>query len=490
MNRNDDFETIWTEFLEGRFEKLSQDELDRLLDADEATFNSHISNYQVHRLLKLRAKEEDKLASLAARDFTEKTMRRLTTEYPDSRLYRQTPISADERAESPKFPVKGVLKYRTRSVVLASVVAAVVLILFRVPSWLLDGAGDFARVVQVEGVVRWTDQSGIMRSVSQGQAFDGGTLETQSMDAWVELVCKDGTRLTFSGPSLVTMSDRGQKILHMRYGRFSANVRPQPKQAPMLVYTPAASLRVVGTRFDVDAQEEDTRLVVNQGEVQFKRNIDGQEVGVTAAEEIFASMDRTSVLEPRERRDAERVWTSNLYTDVVRGKWMTKNAKLGRRLKELVRVGQMSETDAIKEYKAKVSLDDSDGSVWALPTALGLLVHLRVDSLDTRVRISPESRLNVCGRFYGEGPIEVGLTVYNVEGGFAGKIYKEIDVDEFQSDDGNFEVSLSVADLVGESKVPDFNGHLELRDCWCSASDFDSKLEINSVELLRGERSP
>ena len=84
----------------------------------------------------------------------------------------------------------------------------------------------------------------------------------------------------------------------------------------------------------------------------------------------------------------------------------------------------------------------------------------------------------------------MGLTVYNAEGGFAGKIYKEIDVDEFQSDDGNFEVSLSVGDLVGESKVPDFNGHLELRDCWCSASDFDSKLEINSVELLRGERAP
>ena len=72
MNRNDDFETIWIEFLEGRFEELSQDELDRLLDADEATFNSQISNYQVHRLLELRAKEEDKLASLAARDFTEK----------------------------------------------------------------------------------------------------------------------------------------------------------------------------------------------------------------------------------------------------------------------------------------------------------------------------------------------------------------------------------------------------------------------------------
>ena len=46
MNRNDDFETIWIEFLEGRFEELSQDELDRLLDADEATFNSQISNYQ------------------------------------------------------------------------------------------------------------------------------------------------------------------------------------------------------------------------------------------------------------------------------------------------------------------------------------------------------------------------------------------------------------------------------------------------------------
>ena len=128
MNRNDDFETIWIELLEGRFEELSQDELDQLLDADEATFNSQISNYQVHRLLELKAKEEDKLASLAARDFTEKTMRRLTEEYPDSRRYRQTPISADETAKPRKFPVKGVLKYRTRSVVLASVVAAVVLI--------------------------------------------------------------------------------------------------------------------------------------------------------------------------------------------------------------------------------------------------------------------------------------------------------------------------------------------------------------------------
>ncbi|MEC7718434.1 MAG: hypothetical protein VYC98_11515, partial [Planctomycetota bacterium] len=180
MNRNDDFETIWIEFSEGSFEELSQDELDRLLDADEATFTTEISNYQVHRLLELRAEEEDKLASLAARDFTEKTMRRLTKEYPDSCRHRQTPISAGERAKPPKFSAKGVLKDRTRSVVLASVVAAVVLILSMVPSWMLDGPGDFARVVQVEGVVRWTDHSGIMRSVSQGQSFDGGTLETQS----------------------------------------------------------------------------------------------------------------------------------------------------------------------------------------------------------------------------------------------------------------------------------------------------------------------
>ena len=490
MNSNDDFERIWIEFSEGRIEELSQDDLHRLLNADDATVNLEISNYQIHRLLELRAEEEEKLTSLAAQEFTEKTMLRLAKESPDSQRTKPTPFSGDDRLEPLEASTRKLSKNRRRPVVWASVVAVAVLILLMLPLWMLDGPGDFARVAHVEGVVRWTDQSGIMRSLNQGQPFDGGTLETQSMDSWVELVCRDGTRLTFSGPSLVTLSDRGQKILHLRYGRFSADVRPQPKRSPLLVYTPAASLRVVGTRFDVDAQEGDTRLVVNQGEVQFKRNIDGQEVGVTAAKEISASMDRNTDLEPRERRDAERVWRSNLYADVVRGKWVTQNTELGLRLKKLVRSGEISEADAIKEYKAKVSLDDSDGSVWALPTAFGLLVHLRVNSMDTRVRISPESKLNVLGRFYGKGPIEVGLTVYNAEGGFAGKIYQEIDVDEFQNDDGNFEILLSVADLVGESALPDFEGHLELRDCWCSVADIDSKLEITSVELLRGERSP
>ena len=91
----------------------------------------------------------------------------------------------------------------------------------------------------------------------------------------------------------------------------------------MLVHTPSAELKVLGTQFNVDALFESTRLTVNKGRVRLKRLTDGREVDVTAKYEVTASMEDQDGLPLSARRRAVSVWKSALRTDVIRGKWLS-----------------------------------------------------------------------------------------------------------------------------------------------------------------------
>ena len=70
-----------------------------------------------------------------------------------------------------------------------------------------------------------------------------------------------------SGNSMLTFSDDGQKKLRLMEGGFSANVKPQPKDRPLLVQTRTAMFEVLGTRFSVDAEPTAATLTVTEGRV-------------------------------------------------------------------------------------------------------------------------------------------------------------------------------------------------------------------------------
>ena len=127
-------------------------------------------------------------------------------------------------------------------------------------------------------------------NVLSGEAeLPGGTIEGTAMDSWFELEFHDGSTAMIFGDSILTFSDQGQKELRLKQGRFSANVAPQPEGEPMLIHTPAADLKIVGTQFDVEAGSESTMLYVREGKVQIRRMSDGKTVDVSTGHRVVAA---------------------------------------------------------------------------------------------------------------------------------------------------------------------------------------------------------
>jgi ferric-dicitrate binding protein FerR (iron transport regulator) len=89
------------------------------------------------------------------------------------------------------------------------------------------------------------------------------TLESLSADSWGTLEFRDGSIVTISGRSVLTISERERKELHLRHGRLSVSVARQPADRPMFIYTRTAELEVVGTQFNLDAESSRTSLAVN-----------------------------------------------------------------------------------------------------------------------------------------------------------------------------------------------------------------------------------
>ena len=182
----------------------------------------------------------------------------------------------------------------------------------------LNGAltwiGNGGRIVQGSGSeqepTRWSNV------LSEDAELPGGTIEGTAPDSWFELEFDDGSSAMIFGDSILTFSDQGQKELRLKQGRFSATVVPQPADEPMLIHTPAAELKVVGTRFDVEAGPESTRLYVREGKVQIRRVSDGKTVDVPADHRVVVTADSDMLLRfvGPERTWAQTPFWENLST--------------------------------------------------------------------------------------------------------------------------------------------------------------------------------
>ena len=162
----------------------------------------------------------------------------------------------------------------------------------------LNGAltwiGNGGRIVQGSGSeqepTRWSNV------LSEDAELPGGTIEGTAPDSWFELEFDDGSSAMIFGESILTFSDQGQKELRLKQGRFSATVVPQPAGEPMLIRTPVADLKVIGTQFDVEAGPESTMLYVREGKVRIRRVRDGKTVDVQADHRVVVTSDSDMLL--------------------------------------------------------------------------------------------------------------------------------------------------------------------------------------------------
>lgn len=118
-----------------------------------------------------------------------------------------------------------------------------------------------------------------------------GTLLVEGETSAAQIRFLDGTLITVSGDAEVGLSDDRQKRLQVRHGILTAEVRPQPADAPLVVETSTARVEVLGTVFTLAAEAEQTRINVDEGRVRLRRLVDGQTVEVPPEHSCVASLD-------------------------------------------------------------------------------------------------------------------------------------------------------------------------------------------------------
>ena len=382
--------------------------------------------------------------------------------------------------------------HRRRSIPWAVVAVTAATILIAVSFyWQSPTSAEIGSLTALHGQVRWTGNDGRLDdSPSLGMPLPGGTLELLTADAWVTFEFTDGSIVTLAGESEAVISEQARKELHLRHGRLSADIVQQTAQQPMLVRTSSAELEVLGTQFNVAAQNVATTLAVNKGRVRLKRITDGREVEVQANQSVTASLENQNDLPLNERIAPASVWTSDLQADVVKGKWLSNLWVFGAQLKKKIKQGELTEEEASVAYKKAASLDNATGSVWAMPTEFGALVVLSPSrSAEEPIRITERTHIRVQGRTHSQKPFDIGFSTYRPDGGFSGKYQTRITVEELQNGEGHFDLDLPLERFQNDTSQSSSPIGNELVDWWCVSTSSSVKIEVTAVEA-RIESAP
>jgi hypothetical protein len=321
-----------------------------------------------------------------------------------------------------------------------------------------------ARIAEVNGPVQWTGAGGRAESDALvGRPVGGGTLESLSVDSWAVVEYADGSVVTISGRSQLSVVDGRQKEVRLGAGRLSARVAPQPAGRPMLIHTPTALLEVVGTQVNVESDSSATRVSVNEGRVKVTRLVDGSVADVPADHQVVASVDRHSEFKAVRRPEPARVWQSRFPAGVNYGDWQTSaDGPAELRAKALLLTCAKPKPLLIYVASAAVTAEDSS------PLVLG-------DS----------GRFVVRGRLTGPAEVFFGMTMNHPKGGFAGKFYARRQFDG----GGPFEWVIPLGEFVPQEPVfPPSPAGLELVECWCLTLHDDRGLAVRSIELQSDTR--
>ncbi len=136
-------------------------------------------------------------------------------------------------------------------------------------------AGKSPMIVNWTGDVRIQTADGSTTAATGSRTVQPGeTVIAGGDEARIALRYPDGTQIVLLGSSTLTIdgSPRGGKQLHLKAGLLQADVARQPAGAPLLIVTPQTQVRVLGTRFELAADEYDgTRLDLESGRVELVR---------------------------------------------------------------------------------------------------------------------------------------------------------------------------------------------------------------------------
>jgi hypothetical protein len=325
------------------------------------------------------------------------------------------------------------------------------------------GKAEIARVTGLNGSIQWIGDGGrLERDLKIGTSLGGGTLEAISADSWMSLEFRDGTAVTVSGPTMLTLAEDDQKQLHLREGSLFAKVTRQVQGRPMLIHTRTAELEVLGTQLDVEAEPEATRLNVDEGRVRVTRLVDGRVAEVPARHQVVASADRTRALTPTPRAEAVDWWKSRLSASV--GKPLPPQGDLPARLQAMPIILSRPKQGTFAVFVAAFGVAQGDSPP---------------------VRLEEGSRFRIRGRLASAHALGFGVTMKRSGGSFGGKFETIVPGPELAPEHGSFVLTLDPAILKplqpGASGTPIGS---EVEDCYVFTVNVDAGLEVVEVELL------
>lgn len=191
--------------------------------------------------------------------------------------------------------------------------------------WFDSHESPVLTLVDSSGAVVWNHGGEMRVNVSEGEKLAAGTLETLGETASAQLQFADGTIISLTGESELSFSEETQKMLVLRKGSLSAQVKPQPHGRPMIVRTPSAEAEIVGTTFNLSARPDDTLLKVDEGLVKLKRLADGSSIDVPAQSSAVASLNSSLKLDPAVTPEPLTRWRFDFTTvvppQIWRGIW-------------------------------------------------------------------------------------------------------------------------------------------------------------------------
>jgi ferric-dicitrate binding protein FerR (iron transport regulator) len=336
---------------------------------------------------------------------------------------------------------------------------------------LLPSESSIALLREMGGAVEWTGEGGqIITDLASGTRLSGGgSLESLSVDSWATLEFSDGSEVTISGQSLLTIFLGPQKILYLRQGSLSAHVSRQPTGHPMILRTPTARLEVLGTQLNVEAESASTRVNVTEGRVRVIRLADGSEVEVPGGHQVVASADRNQSLQVAPRPAPVIDWRSDLPQDGSYGEWIP---------------GKEGLAGSMRNSPLLWNAQDS-------PITLHLVGILVSKGQRSPVLLVPGARLRIHGRIETPGTVYFGITTKHLRGGFSGKFLVARHFDA--RDTGRIGLELALDEFAPQEprliekapgRFPASPSGLELVDWWCCTINEDSGLNISSIELI------
>jgi hypothetical protein len=325
-----------------------------------------------------------------------------------------------------------------------------------------------------------------MDEVQTERELTGGTIEGLSVDSSATIEFRDGTAVTISGLTTLTISDDGQKELHLGSGNLSAAVMEQQRGMPLLVETPAATLVVLGTQFDVTADQMRTEITVNKGHVRATRLTDGKALEIYAGHRAVASIEVRDDWRALEIEHGGHTWQADLMNDTTHGKWLSATTALKLELRLAMKAGIMTEDQAKQEFYRKVGdLDKNDGFVQALPMRLSddvvyfVAVDVRADS--GGVVLDERNRFRIQGRVKQSIEVQFGFSAIDRNSDAGGRHMKSLTQRKVEK---TFDIVMPVDQFpVWNDKYTSPVGR-DLVNVFCFTSSRDAELEITNVELL------